>query len=450
MAVRGPNEDGHRYIPAAVAGGASAVVCEDDGGVPPGVACAVLANTRDCIGRLAQEIRGRPASKLVNVAVTGTNGKSTVVHLIRSALALAGHSPAVLGTIAYDTGRRNVPAVTTTPGAVELAEMTAEMVASGRTHLVMEASSHALDQRRTDGLDFRAAVFTNLTGDHLDYHLTMDNYLAAKRRLFERLGRDAVAVLNRDDKAGGAMAAATGARVLWYGLGPDAEVRGKIERAGADGMHFSLAAQGREVSAFTPLVGRHNVMNCLAAAAACTSLAVPLERVVEVLASVDRIRGRLERVNSGASFDVFVDYAHTDDALRNVLSAIRPLTRGRLILVFGCGGDRDRTKRPRMACVAEELADRIIVTSDNPRGEQPRAIIDEIMAGFSDRGLPRTAVRMERREAIELAVQEARPGDVVLVAGKGHETYQDIGGRRIHFDDVEVVGEALARRGGQA
>ena len=446
VAVRGPNEDGHQYIDAAVAAGAKAVVCEDDAGVSPGLACAVVAETRECLGRLAQAIRGWPARKLVKVGVTGTNGKSSVVHMIRAVLTAAGHRPALLGTISYETGAREVPAGNTTPGAVELAELTAEMVAAGKTHLVMEASSHALDQRRTDGIDFQVGIFTNLSGDHLDYHVTMDNYLATKRRHFEQLRPDASAVLNRDDAAGERMAAATSAKVTWYGLSPAADLWARIEQVDGRGTRFAFL-QGREkVPAFTPLIGRHNVLNCLAAAAACLALGVPLGQIAEALAAVDNIRGRLQRVGRGVPYDVFVDYAHTDDALKNVLSSLRPLTHGRIVLVFGCGGDRDRAKRPRMARVAEELAGRIIVTSDNPRSEDPQAIINEILVGLTDDGRRRTEVRVNRREAIELAVGEARPGDIVVIAGKGHETYQDVGGRKIHFDDVETA-EGLLRGG---
>jgi UDP-N-acetylmuramoyl-L-alanyl-D-glutamate--2,6-diaminopimelate ligase len=446
VAVRGAAGDGHQYINVAVAAGARAVVCEDDAAVPPTTACAVVADTRQCLGRLAQAIRGRPADKLVSIAITGTNGKSTVAHLIRSVLAAAGHNPALLGTISYQTGARNVPATNTTPGPVELAEMTAEMVASGKTHLVMEASSHALDQRRTDGLDFKVAVFTNLTGDHLDYHVTLDSYLAAKRRLFEQLDADATAVLNRDDPAGGRMAAATAAKVVWYGLSDAADVWAKIEKIDSSGTRFTLMRGSEKVPVFTPLIGRHNVMNCLAAASACLSLGVDAGDIATALASVEKIRGRLERVGCDMPFDVFVDYAHTDDALRNVLGALRPLARGRIVVVFGCGGDRDRTKRPRMARVAEELADRIIVTCDNPRSEDPKAIIDQILVGMTDAGRRRTDVRPDRREAVEQAINRAQPGDVVVIAGKGHETYQDIGGRKIHFDDVEVAADAIGKR----
>jgi UDP-N-acetylmuramoyl-L-alanyl-D-glutamate--2,6-diaminopimelate ligase len=447
VALRGTAADGHRFVDAALAAGASAVVCEEPPAAEAG-AWAVVEDTHLAIGRLAQAIRGWPARKLTSVGITGTNGKSTVAHLVRAVLEGAGFSTGLLGTISYETGRRKIPADTTTPGPVALAELTAEMVADGRTHLVMEVSSHALDQGRTVGLDLAVGIFTNLSGDHLDYHHTMAEYLAAKRRLFEGLGPDAVAVINRDDAAGDQMAAATRARVCWYGLSPAADLWARIDRIDSAGTDFTLVREADRATGRTRLIGRHNVYNCLAAAAAGASLGVGLDTIADALSGVQCVPGRLERVDVDAAFEVFVDYAHTDDALANVLGALRPVTRGRLIVVFGCGGDRDRTKRPRMARVAEDVADEIIVTSDNPRGEEPAAIIEEILAGFSTRGRQAAAVEPDRRAAIELAVAKARPGDIVLIAGKGHENYQVLGDRRIHFDDVEEAAAAVGGRGG--
>ena len=448
VAVRGWADDGHRYIPAAVSAGSSAVVCEDASTVPPEVAFAAVDDAREALGRLAQAIRGWPARALTSIAITGTNGKTTVAHLIREALAAAGHSPALLGTIRYETALRSVPAVTTTPDPVSLAEMTAEMVAGGQTHLVMEVSSHALDQRRTAGLDFRVAVFTNLSGDHLDYHKTMDRYLAAKRLLFEGLSPDATAVVNRDDdnNVGEAMAKATRAKVLWYGLSPAADLRARIREIDATGTRFDVICGAQEIPVATPLIGRHNVFNWLAAAGACTALGMDLSAVAPALERVAKIRGRLERVDSPAPYQVFVDYAHTDHALANVLSSFVAVKGGRVIVVFGCGGERDRTKRPRMARVAEQLADRIVVTSDNPRNEDPQAIIDEIVAGLGEAGRAKADIEPDRRAAIGLAISQAREGDVVLIAGKGHEPYQILGDRRVQFDDVEVAEEMMRRR----
>jgi len=445
VAVRGAEDDGHRYIRSAVDAGAAAVVCEDPAGTRP-AASAVVGRARSVVGPLAQAIRGWPSRKLTNIAVTGTNGKTTVTYLVRSILRAAGLPAALLGTIEYDTDGKAAPARTTTPGAVALAEMTANALAGGKSHLVMEASSHALDQDRTAGIDFRAAVFTNLTGDHLDYHKTMADYLAAKRRLFERLAPDAIAVINRDDPAADAIAAATRATPLWYGLSAAADLHARIDSIDATGTCFSLAYRGLEVACRTQLIGRHNVFNCLAAAGACLGLGVDLETIAQALADRRSVRGRLERVNVPAPYQVFVDYAHTDDALRNVLSSLRPITRGRIVLVFGCGGQRDSSKRPRMAKVAEQLADSIFITSDNPRQERPEAIIDDILAGLGATGRGKTNVQADRRTAIELAINDAMPGDLVLIAGKGHETYQDLGHEKVHFDDVETAGQLVRRR----
>jgi UDP-N-acetylmuramoyl-L-alanyl-D-glutamate--2,6-diaminopimelate ligase len=271
----------------------------------------------------------------------------------------------------------------------------------------------------------------------------MAEYLAAKRRLFEDLSPEAAAILNRDDAAAPSLAEATEARVSWYGLSPAADLWARIERIDATGTDFVFVRGGGELAARTPLIGRHNVYNCLAAAAACVAIGVDMPTVAAALGEVRTVRGRLERVEFDGPFQVFVDYAHTDDALANVLGSLRPVTRGRLIVVFGCGGDRDRTKRPRMARVAERLADEIVVTSDNPRSEVPGAIIEEICAGLSAEARGRAVVEADRRSAIATAIERAREGDIVLIAGKGHETYQVLGDRRIHFDDVEVASEAL-------
>jgi len=451
VAVPGPDTDGHAYIPEALQAGAAAIVCQDDASLPPGAPRAVVADTRAAAGPLAQAVRGWPARKLTKLAVTGTNGKTTVAMLARAALEAAGHRTGLVGTIHYRVGEKVTPLpANTTPGADELAALTDEMVSAGCTHVVMEASSHALDQKRTDGMEFQAGIFTNLSGDHLDYHGTMEQYLLAKRRLFESLPREATAVVNRDDPAGERMADAAKGRVLWYGLSDSADVRGRIESIDASGSRFVLCFGEFEQPVSTPLIGRHNVMNCLAAAAGCLAIGCDFATVAGALETVGRIPGRLERVPVEAPYDVFVDYAHTDDALRNVLAALAPLKAGKLVVVFGCGGDRDRTKRPRMARVAEEFADRIVITSDNPRSENPDSIIEEIAAGLGDAGRRRSEVQPDRRSAIARAVEFVRAGDLVLIAGKGHEEYQLVGTKRLHFDDVEVAAEIIRRKEGTA
>ncbi|MCY2925678.1 MAG: UDP-N-acetylmuramoyl-L-alanyl-D-glutamate--2,6-diaminopimelate ligase, partial [Planctomycetota bacterium] len=419
--------------------------------VPAGVPLAVVPNTRQAVGPIAQAFHDWPARKLTCVGVTGTNGKTTVTTLIRAILARAGHRAGLVGTIAYHAGSRDVKAAATTPDPITLAQLCAEMIAAGQSHLVMEVSSHALDQGRTSGLAFAAGVFTNLTGDHLDYHGTMEAYKAAKLRLFAQLDKQAAAVINRDDAAAeDFLAAASGAgTVLSYGLNATADLWARIGRIDAAGTRFTLTHAGTETEFATSLIGRHNVYNCLAATGAGIALGVPMAAIAAALGETGNVRGRLERVDVPAPYSVFVDYAHTDDALRNVLSALRPLLQGgRVIVVFGCGGDRDRTKRPRMAAVAQDLADRIIVTSDNPRSERPEAIIEEILAGLSEQGRRRTDVQIDRRAAIEQALALAAPGDIVLIAGKGHETEQVVGSQRLHFDDVETAAEVMRRREG--
>jgi len=451
VAVRGPRADGHRYIAAAAAGGAAAIICENPAAANGDLPAAVVTDTRQAAGPMAQAMLGWPARKLAAVGVTGTNGKTTVARLTQAIVQAIGRRCGMVGTIRHDTGGRTVAARNTTPGAIELADLTAEMVEAGCRHAVMEVSSHALDQYRTTGIDFQVGVFTNLSGDHLDYHKTMEAYLGAKARLFESLGSSATAVVNRDDPAGEEIAERTAAHVLWYGLGAEASLRGAVERMDVSGAVLSMSYGGQTVAVRTPLIGRHNVLNCLAAAGAAQALGVDLAAVADALAGVECVPGRLERVKAEAPYRVFVDYAHTDDALANVLETVAPMCAGgKLILVFGCGGDRDRTKRPRMAAVAQKYAHRIVLTSDNPRSEDPQAIVDEIVAGLSAAGRAKTHVQIDRRLAIEEAVASAESGDVVLIAGKGHEDYQIIGDRRVHFDDVETAAGAIAaREGGQ-
>ncbi|MBL7220817.1 MAG: UDP-N-acetylmuramoyl-L-alanyl-D-glutamate--2,6-diaminopimelate ligase [Phycisphaerae bacterium] len=449
VAVRGGQHDGHDFISDAVAAGCSAVVCEDATNVPDSVARAVVDDTHSALGHLAQGIAGNPARKLVNVGVTGTNGKTTVAHLIFNILEAAGYKSALLGTVGYNLGGRFLEANATTPDPVTLAGATAEMVLAGRTHLVMEVSSHALDQNRTAGMDFRVAVFTNISGDHLDYHKTMDEYVSAKRRLFESLSPGAVAVINHHDKYADEMARVArkaGASVSFYGLDSECDCVGQIVSLDDAGACFNVSTAGGGVEVRSPLIGTHNVMNCLAALAAGEALGVDLEAIGMALASAPVVPGRLEPVGGCGDYRVFVDYAHTDDALENVLSALNGIKRGRLIVVFGCGGDRDRTKRPRMGSVALRLADRVVITSDNPRGEDPQAIINEVLSGVDTGDIGRCDVCVDRREAIALAIGQAEIGDIVLVAGKGHETYQEIDRRRIEFSDVQVAAEIIRDR----
>lgn len=447
VAVRGCSHDGHDFIPQALSAGASAVVCEDASSLPDGCETphAVVPDSAEALGQLAQALRDWPGRKLTCLAVTGTNGKSTVAHLVRAILQQAGHPTGLIGTITYETLARSVPARMTTPDPVALADLMVEMHSAGATHLVMETSSHALQQRRTAGITFDVGIFTNLSGDHLDYHGDMDSYLAAKCMLFESLSDRATAVINRDDPRADDIERCTRARLCWYGLSQAADLQGRIERIDIDGTEVELTLAAETVRLRTPLIGRHNVYNLLAAVAACRSVDVTLQHAARALQHVQAVPGRLQRVPGGGC-DVFVDYAHTDDALANVLGALRPITKGQLIVMFGCGGDRDRTKRPRMAAVACDLADRVVVTSDNPRGEDPQGIIDDILAGVPSGYPSKIHTEPDRREAIARAIALAGPDDVVLLAGKGHETCQIIGRQRRDFDDVQVARQVLQAR----
>ena len=439
VAIRGNDSDGHKYITDAIEAGCSAVVCQDDVLVPEGFPCAIVEDTRCIIGPLAQAAAGWPGRDLKVVGITGTNGKTTVAFLLRDIFRQAGYKVAMLGTVCYETISGSIPARITTPGADELAEMMRETVRAGGTHMVMEVSSHALDQHRIEGIDFSVAVFTNISGDHLDYHGSMEDYFKSKSRLFEMLHSDAFAILNRDEPMSESLAAITKAAVVWYGLSSASDVFGRIESIDITGSTFIVRVDGTETAIRTNLIGRHNVCNCLAAIAAARSLGVGLGEIIAAIEQLRYVPGRVQRVDIDAPFTVLVDYAHTDDALSKVLSALRPLSQGRLILLFGCGGNRDKTKRPRMARVAQRWADVIIITSDNPRKENPNDIIEEILEGFSPDGMEKVIVEPDRRRAITRALEEARKGDVVLIAGKGHENYQIIGDERIHFDDAEIV-----------
>lgn len=449
VAVPGVAADGHRFATAASEAGATIVVAEREVEVASGTVVVRTSDARSALARLASAwygLRGRGAAGCPLVGVTGTNGKTTVAWMVRSILRCAGAKPAMLGTVEYDlVGERRVASLTT-PGSIELCRALAAAKGHGATHAVMEVSSHALDQRRCDGLEFSVAAFTNLTGDHLDYHRTMESYLVAKRRLFELLPTEGAAVVNTDDSWSKRIV--EGCRAAVYGYSacePDAAIRAVVDVSDRSGQRFRLyLPDGEEVIVPLPLVGGHNVQNALAAAGAAHALGVEGRYISEGLSRVGVVPGRLQRVEANDTpFSVLVDYAHTDDALRNVLEAVRGFTPGRVICVFGAGGDRDRTKRPRMAATVARLSDVAVVTTDNPRTESPSAIIDEIMTGFPAGGACQVMREVDRRAAITLALAEARRGDCVLIAGKGHENYQEVHGVRHHFDDAETAREVL-------
>jgi UDP-N-acetylmuramoyl-L-alanyl-D-glutamate--2,6-diaminopimelate ligase len=444
VALPGTKVDGHRFVAAAFEAGAAAAIVEREAGVPDGRPLLVVPASREALGLAANVLAGDPTRRLLVIGVTGTSGKTTTTYVLRSILERAGRRTGLIGTISYVVGGREAPSTMTTPDSSDLAPYFAQMVAEGCTACVMEVSSHALHQRRTAGIRFGVAVFTNLSSEHRDYHPTMKEYRAAKGLLFAGLEPDAWAVLNRDDRASKSFARGKGARDLWYGLAKKADVMAEDIQLSLSDSRFTLVAPRGRVRVRTHLLGRHNVMNCLAAAAAAETLGVPLEAVAAGIEDLGAVRGRLEAVPSDKPFTVLVDYAHKTEAMRNALSTVADLLAAdaRLIVVFGCGGDRDRQKRPKMAAVAEALADRIIVTNDNPRSEKPEDIAARICKGFLSRR--KVTVELDRRNAIALAVSMARPGDAIVIAGKGHEDYQILGPTKRHFDDREVAAEILA------
>ncbi|HEX8053996.1 MAG TPA: UDP-N-acetylmuramoyl-L-alanyl-D-glutamate--2,6-diaminopimelate ligase [Thermoleophilaceae bacterium] len=439
--VRGFKADGHDYAPDAVERGAAALVCERPLGL--GVPEHVVPDARAAMGPLAARFYGDPTETLRVAGVTGTNGKTTTTYLLRAILEAAGERTGLLGTVTSIVGGRAEPVERTTPEAIDLQRNFRRMLDAGDTACAMEVSSHALDLRRTDGIHFATRVFTNLTQDHLDFHPSMEAYFQAKRRLFEG---GAPSIVNVDDEYGRRLAAEL-PDATTYAIECDAGYRALNVEFDPGGSRFTCATPDGEVRVTTRLPGLFNVQNALAAAAAARSLGVPLDTAVEALARADRVPGRFEPVDEGQRFTALVDYAHTPDSLDNVLRAARQITRGRLHVVFGAGGDRDRSKRPQMGEVASRLADRVIVTSDNPRSEDPDSIVDQILAGTG----PDAEREPDRRRAIELAMTSAAPGDVVVVAGKGHEQGQEFeGGRKEPFDDVTVVREALRATQGAA
>lgn len=448
VAVRGVSVDGHAFVDAAVDRGAAVVVVEREVCSNGEAACVRVEDSREAIAKLAAAYYGVHAGagefpRLIGI--TGTNGKTTVAWLLRSILTAAGQPAGLLGTIEYDLVSQRLAAPLTTPGALELCRHLAAARDAGAKFSVLEVSSHALDQRRCDGLAFAATVFTNLSGDHLDYHGTMEVYAAAKRRLFDLRTADGVAVVNVDDSVGRSLAEELKGVVVTYAIkSGQADVTARILEMDRSGSRLTLCTPAGDSSVRFPLLGRHNVENALAAAATAEAFGIDRAAILQGLEQARPTPGRLQRCEpDGCAFTVLVDYAHTDAALANALEAVRPITGQRLICVFGCGGDRDRGKRPRMASAVGKLADVAYVTSDNPRTEPPQAIIDEILPGFGPAPTLRIEVDVDRRQAIRAAIGEARPGDTVLIAGKGHETYQLVGDRVLDFDDVQIARECL-------
>jgi UDP-N-acetylmuramoyl-L-alanyl-D-glutamate--2,6-diaminopimelate ligase len=446
VALRGEKSDGHNFIDQAIEKGASVIVAEREISSPRAT-CLVVENTRPVLADLSAAFFGNPSRKLKMAAVTGTNGKTTTTFLLKHICERASLPCGLIGTVRYEIGERILPAVRTTPEALDLQELLAQIVNAGCRAAAMEVSSHALAQERIRGIEWNVAVFTNLTQDHLDFHGTMENYFDAKAKLFEGLvsqerKKRATAVINIDDRYGEKLIERLGGKVpaITYGMSMRADFRASNYRTEFAGTSYQLDAKGRSYLVRVPLIGRFNVSNSMAAIAAAGALGIPVRDAVLSLSHAPQVPGRLELVPAKRQFQIFVDYAHTPDALLNVMKTLRELEPRKLIVVFGCGGDRDREKRPLMGRAVEQLADHAIITSDNPRKEDPDAIIAEVEKGFRSSRYEKIT---DRAEAIAHAISLTQSRDVVLIAGKGHETYQEFADHTIPFDDIAVARRAL-------
>jgi len=459
VAIRGHHADGHGFIEKAVKKGAVAVAAEKLKGREAKVSTIVVPDSRKALSKLALAFYANPFKNTPVIGVTGTNGKTTTTYLLESMIKAAGGKPGVLGTVNYRYSEKKIPAPVTTPESLDLIQFSREMVDDGVTHIVMEVSSHALDQGRTQDCPFNVAVFTNLSRDHLDYHTTMDEYFAAKSRLFKELpvdhaGRKSSAVINLDDPRGKDLVAMTRAAIFAYGLGKECQVSADSIHMNGNGLTFRLRTSVGERVVQSPLIGDFNVYNMLAAAGAGIALNLPFEAVVQGIEALKSVPGRLERVENRKGLTLVVDYSHTPDALLKAMTSLKPYVKNRLITVFGCGGDRDRGKRYDMGRLAGEHSDVAFITSDNPRTEDPLSIVKEIEKGMLDSGLKKGGgnthpgkgyfLEVDRRQAIRKAVAMAEKSDVVLIAGKGHEDYQVIGSERRPFSDQVEAARAAS------
>src|SRR6266550_626424 len=446
VALRGEKADGHEFIDSAIEKGASVIVTEREE-PHPRVTSLVVENTRAALADLSATFYGHPAQRLKLAGVTGTNGKTTTTFLIKHICEKAGLRCGLIGTVRYEIGERVLPAIRTTPESLDLQELLAQIVNAGCRAAAMEVSSHALAQDRTRGLEWSVAVFTNLTQDHLDFHGTMKSYFESKMKLFTGLGsqkkkRKPTAIVNIDDRYGEQLLEKIDKRipVITYGLGMRADFRASNYRVESSGTSYQLDARGTSYLVRVPLIGRFNVTNSVAALAAANALGINLRDAVFSLGKSAQVPGRLELVPAKRQFQVFVDYAHTPDALGNVLKTLRDLEPNRLIAVFGCGGNRDRQKRPLMAETVDRHADYAIITSDNPRKENPDTIVAEIEKGFRSTHYEKI---VDRTQAINRDIELARPRDIILIAGKGHENYQEFADHTIPFDDIQVARRAI-------
>jgi UDP-N-acetylmuramoyl-L-alanyl-D-glutamate--2,6-diaminopimelate ligase len=448
IAKKGKTHDGGHYIPEAILAGASAIVTDVFDPSLQQVVQVIHPHVNAIEGVLAANYYEHPAQELFLVGITGTNGKTTSSFLIKNLLDGFKGDCGLIGTIEYIVGKQRYPATRTTPDVIANQKMLREMLAQGCRSAVMEVTSHALDQGRVDQIEFDVAIFTNLTLDHLDYHGSMEVYGSAKRKLFEQLGKEKSkknqakwAIVNQDSPWASYMLQGCSANILSYGIEQKGELQASHIRLEKQGTRAKVTYQGQSMDCYWPLIGRFNVYNCLAAMGVALSQNIPLEQVVSDMAKLPFVRGRLQPVNNCLGLQIYVDFAHSDDALLNVLMTLKEVQTkaGRLIVVFGCGGDRDRTKRPKMAEVCEQYADICIVTSDNPRSEDPQKICEEMISGFTKSAIYQ--IELDRYAAIQKAIEFARPEDMILIAGKGHETYQVFAEKTIEFDDCKVAAE---------
>ncbi|HZH48936.1 MAG TPA: UDP-N-acetylmuramoyl-L-alanyl-D-glutamate--2,6-diaminopimelate ligase [Nitrospira sp.] len=450
VAVKGERVDGHRFVAQAAQAGAAAIVAQEsvEAGSLPFVK---VADSRKALGFIGSRFYGDPSARLSMIGVTGTNGKTTTTYLCKALLEGIGRHVGLIGTVAYQIGAETIPASHTTPGALELQGLLMKMTQAGLNSVVMEVSSHALAMDRTAGCEYDAAVFTNLTQDHLDYHRTMEEYFQAKLRLFTGLGKGKKtgqrAIINMDDPRGAEIRAACRVPVWGYAVKSQADLKAERVHLSMNGSAFSAATPAGTFAVESRLVGEHNVYNLLGAIGVALHAGATCDQVREAVAKVINVPGRFERVSAGQDFTVVVDYAHTEDALVRLLTAAQALKSHRIITLFGCGGDRDRGKRPKMGRAAVEYSDVVVLTSDNPRTEDPMAILREVEVGVREALQSRSHVEYhlvpDRREAIGMAVRLARTGDIVLIAGKGHEDYQIVGTKKVYFDDREAAREAI-------
>ena len=443
VAIKGYKADGHNFIKKSIECGAQAIVSEERSSLDTNIPQIIVRDTRKALSSLSCCFYNNPSQKINLVGVTGTNGKTTTTFLTKSVIEKAGYETGLIGTINYQIGKKVITAKETTPESVELQRLISEMVAAKMKFAVMEVSSHSAIQHRIENINFKTAVFTNITTEHMDYHKTFPNYMNAKAELFKNLRKDSFAVLNADDEFSEYFADRTNAKIIWYGIKNDADIKAEIYKESTRDVMIKLSCFGREVDMKIPFVGLHNVYNALASVASAISLGFELDTIKSGIETASTVPGRLENVPCDRGFKVVIDYAHTPHALETVLHALKNLIKGRLLLVFGCGGDRDKEKRPQMGRIADEKSDIFWLTNDNPRSEDPLAIIDDIKAGITSG--QSFHIQTNRYKAIEEALSEAKDDDLIIIAGKGHEKYQIIKDTIVPFDDREVVKKILSK-----